>query len=67
MIGTPSIVAAKFGIGRVIAISPHPEATRGLEFLVARSVMATARTAVGSNPAVAKSAASSATNRKPAP
>jgi len=43
MIDTPSIVAAEFGAGRVVAISPHPEATKGLEFLVARSVLATAR------------------------
>ncbi len=43
MIDTPSIVSANFGAGRVVAISPHPEATRGLEFLIKRSVLATAR------------------------
>jgi glutamine amidotransferase-like uncharacterized protein len=43
MIDTPSIVAAKFGAGRVVAISAHPEATPGLGFLVKRSVLATAR------------------------
>ncbi len=43
MINTPSIVAAGIGAGRVVVISPHPEATRGLEFLVKRSVLATAR------------------------
>jgi glutamine amidotransferase-like uncharacterized protein len=43
MIGTPSIVAAKYGAGRVVAFSLHPESTRGLEYLVKRSVLATAR------------------------
>ena len=43
MIGTPAIFAAKFGAGRVVAISPHPESTKGAEFLVKRAVMATAR------------------------
>ena len=47
MIGTPSIVAARFGAGRVVAISPHPEFTPGLEFLVKRSVLATARQLAG--------------------
>ncbi len=44
MIDTPSIVATRFGLGRVIAISPipHPETTPGLEFLVESSVRATA-------------------------
>ncbi len=44
MIGTPAIFAAKFGAGRVIAISPHPETTKGAEFLVKLAVLATART-----------------------
>jgi glutamine amidotransferase-like uncharacterized protein len=43
MIDTPAILVAKFGAGRVVAISPHPEATTGLEFLVERAVLATAR------------------------
>jgi hypothetical protein len=43
MIDTAAIVAVKFGARRVVAISFHPEATRGLEFLVQRSVLATAR------------------------
>jgi glutamine amidotransferase-like uncharacterized protein len=43
MIDTPAILAAKFGAGRVVAISPHPEITSGLEFLVKQSVLATAR------------------------
>jgi predicted deacylase/putative intracellular protease/amidase len=38
MIDTPAIVAAIFGKGRVIAISPHPEGTAGLESLVQRAV-----------------------------
>jgi len=39
MIDTPAIVAASFGQGRVIAISPHPEGTPGLESLVQRAVV----------------------------
>jgi predicted deacylase len=39
MINTPAIVASEFGKGRVIAISPHPEGTAGLESLVQRSVV----------------------------
>lgn len=38
MVDTPAIVAAQFGRGRAIAISPHPEATPGLESLVRRAV-----------------------------
>jgi len=38
MIDTPAIVASEFGKGRVIAISPHPEGTAGLESLVRRAV-----------------------------
>ncbi|NQT37002.1 MAG: succinylglutamate desuccinylase/aspartoacylase family protein [Planctomycetes bacterium] len=38
MIDTPAIVASKFGKGRAIAISPHPEGTAGLESLVRRAV-----------------------------
>jgi glutamine amidotransferase-like uncharacterized protein len=44
MIGTPAIFAAKFGTGRVVAISPHPESTKGTEFVVRLAVLATART-----------------------
>jgi glutamine amidotransferase-like uncharacterized protein len=43
MVGTPSILASQFGAGHVVAISPHPETTPGLEFLVKRSVLATVR------------------------
>ena len=50
MIDTPAIVSAKFGAGRVVAISPHPEVTRGLEFLIKRSVLATARVATDHPP-----------------
>ena len=39
------------GAGRVIAISAHPEVTPGLEFLVKRSVLATARQPAESPPA----------------
>jgi predicted deacylase len=38
MIHTPAIVAAPFGEGRVMAVSPHPEAVEGLELLVQRAV-----------------------------
>jgi glutamine amidotransferase-like uncharacterized protein len=38
MIDTPAIVASEFGQGRVIAISPHLEASVGLEPLVQRAV-----------------------------
>ncbi|HUT10811.1 MAG TPA: BPL-N domain-containing protein [Thermoguttaceae bacterium] len=38
MIDTPALVAGHFGQGRVIAISPHPEGTAGLEPLVRRAV-----------------------------
>ena len=44
MIGTPAIFAAKFGAGRVVAISRHPESTKGTDFLVELAVLATART-----------------------
>ena len=44
MIGTPAIFAATFGAGRVISIGPHPETTKGAEFLVELAVLATART-----------------------
>ncbi len=43
MIGTPAIFATTFGLGRVISIGPHPETTKGADFLVRRAVLATAR------------------------
>jgi glutamine amidotransferase-like uncharacterized protein len=43
MIDTPAIVAARFGKGKVILFSPHPEMTRGLEPLVRRAILAAAR------------------------
>ncbi|NQT15401.1 MAG: ThuA domain-containing protein [Planctomycetes bacterium] len=43
MVDTPAIIAARFGRGRVIAFSPHPETTEGLEVLVKRAVLSTAR------------------------
>jgi glutamine amidotransferase-like uncharacterized protein len=46
MIDAPAIVAAQFGKGRVIAFSPHPETTPGLEPFIIRAVLATARKAV---------------------
>jgi putative intracellular protease/amidase len=44
MIDTPAIIAGSFGKGRVILFSPHTEVTKGFEFLVRRSVLATRRT-----------------------
>jgi len=38
MIDTPAIIAAEFGRGRVLAISPHPEANPQLESLVQKAV-----------------------------
>ena len=38
MTGSPAILAGRFGRGRVICISPHPEQTPGLEPLVRRAV-----------------------------
>jgi glutamine amidotransferase-like uncharacterized protein len=43
MIGAPSIVAAQFGRGRVLAFSPHPERTPGLEPMVKQAIRAVAR------------------------
>ena len=34
MVDTPAIVAATYGEGRVMSISPHPESTKGLESMV---------------------------------
>ncbi len=38
MINTPAIVAAPFGRGRVVSISPHPESTPGLEEMIEFSI-----------------------------
>jgi glutamine amidotransferase-like uncharacterized protein len=51
MIHTPSIIAAQFGKGRVLAISPHAEVTAGLEWLVKRAIAATARDPSAGEPA----------------
>ena len=42
MIGTPAIVAAPFGQGRVVLFSPHPETSRELEDLVTTAIRAVA-------------------------
>lgn len=42
MVNTPAIVSGEFGKGRVISISPHPEATEGLECMLATAVKAVA-------------------------
>jgi hypothetical protein len=36
MVGTPAIAAGRYGAGRVVTISPHPEQTAGLEGIVPR-------------------------------
>jgi putative intracellular protease/amidase len=46
MINTPAIVAARFGKGRVMIFSPHPEMTEGLRSLMTRAVLSTARRSV---------------------
>jgi predicted deacylase/putative intracellular protease/amidase len=38
MIGSPAIVAGRYGKGRVMSISPHPEQTQGLETLIPQAV-----------------------------
>ncbi|MCX7825517.1 MAG: BPL-N domain-containing protein, partial [Verrucomicrobiae bacterium] len=38
MVNSPAIVAGRYGQGRVIAISPHPEQTPGLEDFIPRAV-----------------------------
>ena len=38
MVNTPAIVQGRFGKGRVIISSPHPEQTPGLEIIVERAV-----------------------------
>jgi hypothetical protein len=51
MVNTPAIAAGRFGTGRVIVISPHPEMTPGLEWIVRRAVAAAARRDPGRVPA----------------
>ncbi len=38
MVNTPAIVASRFGKGRVIAISPHPESTPALQPIVLNAI-----------------------------
>ncbi|HCQ39544.1 MAG TPA: biofilm PGA synthesis protein PgaC, partial [Verrucomicrobiales bacterium] len=38
MVNTPAIVGGKFGKGRVLSISPHPESSRDLSLLVTRAI-----------------------------
>lgn len=42
MIDTPSILATRYGRGRVIVFSLHPEARHGTKLLLVRAVLATA-------------------------
>ena len=43
MVDTPAIVSAPFGDGRILSVSPHPEATPGLEPLIVRGIRWSAR------------------------
>ena len=38
MIGAPAVVFARFGHGRVLAISPHFESTAGQEEVIIRAI-----------------------------
>lgn len=38
MINTPAIVSGKFGKGRVISVSPHPESTESLHSILRKSI-----------------------------
>lgn len=38
MVDTPAIVTAPFGAGNVLSISPHPEATEGLESMIITAI-----------------------------
>ncbi len=38
MIGLPAIVASRFGKGRILCFSPHPDQTKGLEGFVRQGV-----------------------------
>lgn len=40
MIGSPAIIAASYGRGRVILFSPHPDIAPGLESWLIRAVRA---------------------------
>jgi hypothetical protein len=43
MIDTPAIIAGRYGEGRVVLFSPHPDMTPGRESLVRSAVLAVAR------------------------
>ena len=38
MVGTPAIIAAEYGKGRVLCISPHPESSVALHEMVRRGL-----------------------------
>lgn len=50
MINSPAIVSAPFGKGRVLSVSPHPEATPKQEQIIVRGVRWAARAAAQSSP-----------------
>lgn len=47
MIGTTAVAAGRFGSGRVICFSPHPEMTTGMHEIVHRSIEWVARPRIG--------------------
>ena len=50
MINSPAIVSAPFGKGRVLSVSPHPEATPKQEQIIVRGVRWAARAAAQTSP-----------------
>ena len=50
MINSPAIVSAPFGKGRVLSVSPHPEATPKQEQIIVRGVRWVARAATQTEP-----------------
>ena len=38
MLNTPAIIAAEFGAGRVLCVSPHPESSKALRPMVVRGI-----------------------------
>jgi predicted deacylase len=38
MVNSPAIIMGQFGQGKVICISPHPEATKGLQYFISKAL-----------------------------
>lgn len=67
MIDTPAIVRGEYGSGRVISISPHPEATEGLEQMVAMAVQAVTKQKVATIEVKTDTTKPKKVDNKPAP